>query len=220
MGGGSHRASASRPPTPRSPIRHYLPHPVIPAQAGTRANPVTPAPLLRHPRAGRNPPAHNADLAPPLPQNSSLPPFRGEVRWGVGATEPAPAALQHPDRRSAITCPTPSPPPRQEPAQAPSFLRRQEPAPPPVTPAQAGTRTSPVIPALLAVIPAQAGTRAPTPSFLRRQEPGLQPAPRHSIPAGAMHNADALPHALAARGLACRPAARAASYPPPPRDSK
>ncbi len=101
MGGGSHRASASRPPTPRSPIRHYLPHPVTPA--------------------------------PPS-----------------------------------------------------------------------------------SVIPAQAGT-------------GLQPAPRRSIPAGAMHNADALPHAPASRAvqaaratiarLYLETAAHAASYPPPPRDS-
>ena len=31
-------------------------------------------------------------------ENSSLPPFRGEVRWGVRCIEPAPTALLHPDR--------------------------------------------------------------------------------------------------------------------------
>ena len=40
-----------------------------------------------------------------LPQeNSSLPPGRGEVRWGVRRTESAPAARQHPDRLSRRSC--------------------------------------------------------------------------------------------------------------------
>ena len=79
---------------------------VIPAQAGIR--------LYPHP-------AH------PFP-NSSLPPFRGEVRWGVGGSEPAPPALLHPDRLSRHSC-----------APLASFLRPTViPAPPSVIPAQAG----------------------------------------------------------------------------------
>jgi len=48
----------------------------------------------RHSCAGRNPRSRRlreqlADPAPPLLPNSSLPPTRGEVRWGVGARERA-----------------------------------------------------------------------------------------------------------------------------------
>ena len=121
------------PSFPRSPS-------VIPAQAGTRAPPPSflrrqePALPLRHSCAGRNP----RTLSPSFPRspsvipaqagtthpfpNSSLPPFRGEVRWGVGGPERPPAAESgnpHPPRR--IHTPV-------------------IPAPLSVIPAQAGTR--------------------------------------------------------------------------------
>ena len=110
MGGGRSRASASRSPTP--PIAHAIPPPsfpraffVIPAQAGMT-------------RGGRNDgkcdhapaPAHSL----PSP-NASLPPSRGEVRWGVGGPARPPAALHHP--RAPFS----------------SFLRRQEPRRPPTS---------------------------------------------------------------------------------------
>ena len=63
---------------------------------------------------------NRAQHPPPFP-NSSLPPSRGEVRWGVERCEPAPTALLHPDRSPA----TPQP----------SFLH-----PSSVIPAQAGNQ--------------------------------------------------------------------------------
>ena len=47
---------------------------------------VIPAPPFRHSCAGRNPPLPNTPSRPPFP-NSSLPPSRGEVRWGVERRE-------------------------------------------------------------------------------------------------------------------------------------
>ena len=67
---------------PRPPIVIPAPLPVIPAQAGTT-----------HPT--------------PLFPNSSLPPSRGEVRWGVECREPA-----HQSRPTPITHATPPPHPR------------------------------------------------------------------------------------------------------------
>ncbi len=64
----------SSPPRPLrhtcAPLRHSCAPSVIPAQAGTHAS--------THPH-----------IPYPFP-NSSLPPSRGEVRWGVEASEPAP----------------------------------------------------------------------------------------------------------------------------------
>ena len=72
------------------PLRHTYAPSVIPAQAGTK-------------------PTHTSA---PLFPNSSLPPKRGEARWGVGAHECAAAARHHLNRPSPL----------------PSFLRRQEPS--------------------------------------------------------------------------------------------
>ena len=150
MGGGTPRAHTShapprKSPTPptlrhsRAPLPSFLrPLSVIPAQAGTTPRPIP--------------------ASPPLFPNSSLPPGRGEVRWGVGRREPPPPALHAP-----ITHPTPL---SIFPAPSPSFLRRQEPPLPPnhatLTPEQE-CRTMPPSP--------QHRRPAPHPSFLRRQEP-------------------------------------------------
>ena len=68
--------------------------------------PSFPRPPSRHSCAGRNPPSH-------LPSpNSSLPPLRGEVRWGVGGNERLPTA------RLTPRSPTPSAPLRH--TRAPS----------------------------------------------------------------------------------------------------
>ncbi len=110
---------SGHPPTvmpcaPRSVIP--APLPVIPAQAGTAhagtTHPHTPTP----PRT--------------LFPNSSLPPFRGEARWGVGGNEPRtkPRSQHRPSPRHSRHPPTVMPAPR-------SVI----PAPLPVIPAQAGT---------------------------------------------------------------------------------
>ena len=114
------------PPTATShPLRHSrTPHSVIPAPP-----PVIPA------QAGTHPPQH-----PPLFPNSSLPPGRGEVRWGVGGNERPPAVVSRPNRPLHTLCrpcrPTaiPAHPPRH--SRTPHSVI---PAPPPVIPAQAGT---------------------------------------------------------------------------------
>ena len=98
VGGGTPRAATNRPP------------------AVSQALPVISAPLFRHSCAGRNPPRH-----PLLLPNSSLPPSRGEVRWGVGHPEPPPPPARGIPSLARHSC-----------APPPSFLRRQE--PPPITP--------------------------------------------------------------------------------------
>ncbi len=100
--------------------------PVIPAQAGTDApNPVIPAPDSVIPaQAGTHDHPINDPTtpAPPFP-NSSLPPGRGEVRWGVQSTE-------H----------TAAPSPDDYPTTNPPFDHPDHfPAPDSVIPAQAGT---------------------------------------------------------------------------------
>ena len=145
LGGGwevssVYRRSRGCPHPPRThPHPHHsrAPPPVIPAQAGTRA-------LPRHSCAGRNPP----NPLPPSP-NSSLPPFRGEARWGVGGIERLPAIAWLPvPSLGASTPPSSLRPNRHSCAgrnlrPSSSFLRRQEPAPLLVIPAQAGTRAPP-----------------------------------------------------------------------------
>ena len=86
---------------------------------------VIPAPLRRHSCAGRNPRTHAPS---PLFPNSSLPPKRGEVRWGVRRPERAPAIVHAPRRRSArrLNCHTAHRPNRHSCAPLSSFLRRQE----------------------------------------------------------------------------------------------
>ena len=115
-----------------APPHSVIPAPpiVIPAQTGTCPRP---------------PPLH-------LSPNSSLPPFRGEARWGVRRTERPPAIVRAaPPTAAARVSPTgiPVPPHRRSAhlinrhscAPFPSFLRRQEPArarhhftPPPIHP--------------------------------------------------------------------------------------
>ena len=107
------------------PAPTALPHPDRLSRHSCARSRIPCAPI-RHSCAGRNPPAHNTHSTP-LP-NSSLPPFRGEVRWGVGRPEPLPAAERPPAPSKAH----PSLPPFLRPP--PSFLRRQEPAPPPSFP--------------------------------------------------------------------------------------
>ena len=105
MGGRRPRAATASPTRPDHP-RH---------------------PPFRHPRAAppsflrrQEPPRPAPSLAPAPFPNSSLPPSRGEVRWGVRSHEPPPPALHAPIAHAAPLSVTPTPP-------HPSFLRRQEP---------------------------------------------------------------------------------------------
>ncbi len=119
---------------PRSPSIIPAPLSVIPAQAGTT-----------HPNTH------------PFP-NSSLPPGRGEVRWGVGGHEPSPPSRARPDR---------SP-------HSPSAQSRVP---------QSPLRSPSVIPAPPSVIPAQAGTHAPPRvSHHAHQPPSSHPFPNSSLP--------------------------------------
>ena len=143
----------SAPPSPPSNPPSPSPHP----------SPVIPRAPLRHSCAGRNPHAPNPTFLASSP-NSSLPPFRGEVRWGVGSPERPPAAERQPAPPSPPSNPpSPSPhPPPATPAPPPVIpaLPPATPAPPPVIPAlpPATPAPPPVIPAPPTVIPAQAGT--------------------------------------------------------------
>ena len=95
LGGGWEATSGPQPPSPpRSPIRPFL-----------RRQEHAPH---TYPHAPRTTPLHLL----PFP-NSSLPPSRGEARWGVESTERTPTALNHPDRRPRRPPPaTPAPPHR------------------------------------------------------------------------------------------------------------
>ena len=131
MGVGTPRASTSARAAARTsperihPTRHpRAPSPVIPA-------PLYPSFLRRQEPAlpPPSPPIPNSSHQPPAPRilpfpNSSLPPTRGEVRWGVERRERPPAA-------------EPPPAPLQSASTPPSFPR-----PLPVIPAQAGTRAT------------------------------------------------------------------------------
>ncbi len=146
-----HSRTPSVIPAPLSVIPAPLsvtpaPPTVIPAQAGTHAS--------THPH-----------IPYPVP-NSSLPPTRGEVRWGVGGSERPPASEWPPALfESALTLP---------PCRAPT-----------VTPTPLS-----VIPAHLFVIPVPFPSHLrPPPSFLRRQEPthprthtSPTPSPIHPSP--------------------------------------
>ena len=83
----------TNPNTPKRPDQIGKP-PESPQNTRKKTNPEHPRtpPLSRHSCAGRNHPTHQATRTKHLPQeNSSLPPFRGEVRWGVGGTDRPPA---------------------------------------------------------------------------------------------------------------------------------
>ena len=60
-----------------------------------------PPSFLRRQEPTRHPPTPSS---PPLFPNSSLPPSRGEVRWGVGGIERLPTALQHSNRFFRHSC--------------------------------------------------------------------------------------------------------------------
>ena len=191
MGGGTPRAStanratpqspAPRPDRPRlSPFRHSCA--LLPSFLRRQEpTPLTLPPLLRPSSRHSCAPLPSflrrqepPNKPPPLPNssptydekgaqipNSSLPPLRGEVRWGVERHEPAPPIAPRPNRPRLSpfrhSCAGRNPrlsPFRHSCAPLPSFLRRQEPTPPllrhPCTPP----------PSFLRLLP----------SFLRRQE--------------------------------------------------
>ena len=182
MGGGRPRAGDYGRASPNRSLNR---------QHEVGSSPVTPAPSLRHSCAGRN---HHHHPTSPFP-NSSLPPLRGEVRWGVGGHEPATTAVPAPIAHSTVSTRS---------APLPSLLPL-----PSVIPAQAGTTTttqlppSPIHPSPLSgevrwgweatsrrlrpcqpQPPTQPPTRGRrlsrhscpfTPSFLRRQEPRRSP---------------------------------------------
>ena len=139
----SHR---HQPCAPRSPISLLLRR--IPRPPTSFLRP------LRHSCAGRNP--HPHILFP----NSSLPPSRGEVRWGVEEPRAAATSRARPDH--------PSPSPHVIPAPPSSVI-----------PAQAGTHTrtspSPIHPSPLPGGRLGGGWKAPS----RRHQPC---APRSPIP--------------------------------------
>ena len=147
MGGGTPRASTSARAAARtSPERIPLPPSFL-----RLPPPSFPRPLPRHSCAGRNPPHPNAPK--PLPQeNSSLPPSRGEARWGVERRE-RPPATEPPPALSGAHPPTviPAPLTRHPCTPHPSFLRP------------------------LSVIPAQVGTPQPP-------APRIPPLPNSSLP--------------------------------------
>jgi len=102
VGSGTPRATTAGPPRPDRPLTPPPRHSCAP-------------PLFLR----RQEPRLSHTSAPPFP-NSSLPPLRGEVRWGVGRREPPPPVPHAP-----IAHPLPLP---------------VIPAPLPVIPAQAGTQ--------------------------------------------------------------------------------
>ena len=116
------------PSYPRAPLVIPAPFPVIPAQAGTHALPTPPRPLF---------------------PNSSLPPSRGEVRWGVEGREPAPPTAPHPDHPRRTHA---APMPHQRSPSYPLSLRHSYSSLPSFLPP-------------FSVIPAQAGTTHPAPLF-------------------------------------------------------
>ena len=118
MGGGKPRASTTSRPAHR---RSCAPASVIPA------SPASVIPAQAGIQAASSAAAHRAGSClqpiPALLPNSSLPPGRGEVRWGVGSRERLPSAVP----------PTvvPALPPPSFLRSLPSFLRRQESRRPP-----------------------------------------------------------------------------------------
>ena len=142
MGGGRQRAATSRrvmpqsstshPLSPMPPLRHSCaPSPSFlhaPFRHSCAPSPSFPHAPFRHSCAGRNPPPQH----PPLFPNSSLPPSRGEVRWGVGGNERPPAVVSRPShplhtlcgrlRASASRPPTPRSPSPASIAPAPTVI--------------------------------------------------------------------------------------------------
>ena len=220
MGGGSPRARHGVVARPNHPLnrqrRHTAPTPLLvsPLKGGRdelgRVSPSPPHPL-RRPRTLSVAPAPPPSFPRPLPvipaqagthpltntlpqENSSLPPSRGEVRWGVEARE----------RAQTGHCPPDHPLNRRH--------RRATPTPLLVSPLKGGrdelgTRLSPSPP-------------RPLPSFLRRQEPTPTPAPKTIHPpwqGGEMNwGAPTPPTAGASAACAAAPARRDRRRRPPP----
>ena len=146
MGGAAHRASTSARASARTPLERIHAS-VIPAPPHRYSCPSPPSFLRPIPSFLRPSPSFLRRQEPTTPthttntrqtklpqENSSLPPFRGEVRWGVGGCERSPAPEWPPALLSNVsTLPSslPPPPPRHSYALIPSFLRRQEPGRPP-----------------------------------------------------------------------------------------
>ncbi len=163
MGGGTPQAATSDRATPAH-LQKRIPTPIIPTPSS-----VIPAPPHRHSCAGRNP--------PPIPQtpaasspNSSLPPSRGEVRWGVERHEPPPATKRHP--HSSRTHPH-----SHHPRPLPRYPRPLPPPPRPPSPPRA--LPSPPRPSRHPS-PLPRHSCAPPPSFLRPSPVIPAPLPRHS----------------------------------------
>ena len=115
-----HSCAVRNPPTPTPSPSPIHPSPLPGGRLGGGTKPRAGAPIAPHPIAHASPPSrpHSPSHTPPpsflrpLPSflrrqepthpsvlllpNSSLPPSRGEVRWGVGRPEPPPPALQAP----------------------------------------------------------------------------------------------------------------------------
>ena len=126
--GTTHQARPAPIPTPRlrrpRPLRHTCPFPSFLRRQEPRRSPT---PALAASISPRPPPTRHPR---PFP-NSSLPPTRGEVRWGVGSHEPthqarpAPITTPHLHRPRPLRRTYALPPSYLRPL--PSFLRRQEP---------------------------------------------------------------------------------------------
>ena len=122
--GGRARATAAlqhpnRPPKLASATHAPSPSPHAPSPSFLRPSPSflrsSPSFLRRQePRLYPHPRAPPPQFTPPLFQgrvpNSSLPPPRGEVRWGVGGHARATAVFQHPNRPPELASATTRPP--------------------------------------------------------------------------------------------------------------
>ena len=153
---------------------------LVKVRARSRSSLGAPTPPLRHSCAGRNPHPHI-----PFP-NSSLPPSRGEVRWGVEAPSHRhqPCAPRSPISLLLRRIPRP---PTSFLRPPPSFLRRQEPRP-----SHTRTSPSPIHPSPLPGGRLGGGWKPPS----HRHQPC---APRSPIPLPPRHSCAPLRHSCAGR---------------------
>ena len=149
LGGGWKVASVCDcSPTPRSPMPHLRRTRALHHSCSLLVIPVPSPSFLRR----QEPTSPQYSFPAPFP-NSSLPPSRGEVRWGVEGCERLPTALLHPDR----LCLTSVHP------RSPSFLlSSRHSCPLSVIPAQAGIRRPPAsVRTAISRRPAQAASAPP-----------------------------------------------------------